>query len=281
MLGRKSYLIDIFKYTNYRLYLKASYEYLKENHRAFSYRYFSQKCGYKSPNYLKMVIDNQRNLSEKSIETFAHFFKLGKKETQYFRLLVSFNQAKTSEIKHELAQEILKFSAFKRLHPLSQDHFEYYSKWYYVAVRELLATKKIKLDAKTISELIRPKISKKQADEALEVLLRLNLIKRSQNRYVQTDELITTGDEVSSSAIAAYHKNMLNLASESIDTVNRELRDISAVTIAVSDENIKELKTLIQHFRKSVLELSEQDQNKQNVYQVGIQMFPLSQLESE
>ena len=48
-----------------------------------------------------------------------------------------------------------------------------------------------------------------------------------------------------------------------------------------SDENIKELKTLIQHFRKSVLELSEQDQNKQNVYQVGIQMFPLSQLESE
>tara|TARA_Y100000768_G_scaffold388803_1_gene387330 strand:+ start:1321 stop:2142 length:822 start_codon:yes stop_codon:yes gene_type:complete len=272
-------LIDIFHYTNYRLFLKASYEELKATHKAFSYRYFSQKCGYKSPNFLKMIIDGQRNLSEESIEKFIEFFKLKKKEADYFRLLVQFNQAKTNQTKTDLAQKILKHSAFKRMHPLSRDHFEYYSKWYYVAIRELLATRKIKLDAATISELLTPNVPVKDVEEALESLLRLGLIEKKQNRLAQKQELITTGDEVSSAAIASYHKNMMLLAGDSIDTIDRSLRDISSVTVSLSRENISELKLLIQKFRKEVMELSEQDQNKQTVYQVGIQMFPLSKVE--
>ena len=274
-------MIDIFHYTNYRLFLKASYEHLKKTRKAFSYRYFSQKCGYKSPNFLKMVIDNQRNLSEESTEKFIDFFKLKKKEADYFRLLVQFNQAKTNQIKTELAQKILKQSTFKRMHPLSQDHFEYYSKWYYVAIREILATKKIKLDAATIADLLTPAVSIKEVESALEALLRLGLIEKKQNRFVQSQELITTGDEVASAAIASYHKNMMSLAGDSIDTIDRSLRDISAVTVSLSPDNISELKTLIQKFRKEVMELSEQDQNKQTVYQVGIQMFPLSKVELE
>lgn len=272
-------MIDIFHYTNYRLFLKASYEELKAQNKAFSYRYFSQKCGYKSPNFLKMIIDGQRNLSEESIEKFIQFFKLKKKEASYFRLLVQFNQAKTNEIKAELAQEILKHSAFKRMHPLSKDRFEYYSKWYYPAIRELLTTRKIKLDAQAISELLIPSVSLKEVEEALESLERLDLIEKKQNRYVPKAELISTGDEVSSAAIANYHKNMMTLAGESIDTIDRSLRDISCVTISLSSDNISELKTLIQKFRKEAMELSEQDQDKQTVYQVGIQMFPLSRVE--
>lgn len=272
-------MVTIFEYTNYRLFLKDKYAELKLKSPAFSYRYFSKKCGYSSPNFLKLVIDGKRNLSADSIDKFALFFEFNKAERDYFSKLVHFNQAKNSTEKNEFAQNILRSTIFKRLNPLSQDQFEYYANWYDVAIREILATKKLKLDAKAISNLLVPKVSERKVEESLERLMRLGLIKRSQNRFVQTDELVTTGDEVSSAAIAKHHREMFKLASDSIDTIDRSLRDISGVTISLSNESIDELKLMIQRFRKNVLELSERENDKQSVYQVSIQMFPLSEVE--
>ena len=245
---------------------------------SFSYRYFSMKCGYSSPNFLKLVIDGKRNISGESIETFSKFFKLNKREQEYFKLLVLFNQAKTTTEKKEMAQIILKSSVFTRLHPLAKDQYEYVSKWYYVAVRELLKTKRMKLDACKISKLIKPKLSVKKVEEILEVLLRINVIKRKDNRFVAIEELVTTGDEVVFSAVADYHRQMMQLASESIDTFPRELRDISGVTVGVSEESFQELKTMVQKFRKNVLELSEREKNKKDIYQLNIQLFPLNEI---
>lgn len=234
------------------------------------------KCGYSSPNFLKLVMDGKRNLSEESIFTFARFFKLKKRETEYFKKLVHFNQAKTTEEKEELAREIMQSSIFSKLHPVTKDHFEYLSHWYYVAIRELITTKKIKLDAKAISELLIPKVALKQVEQALECLIRLEMIKRKDNRFVQSQSLVSTGDEVVGAAVAGFHREMFSLASESIDTIERSKRDISAVTVALSDSGIEELKHMIQKFRKDVLALSEREKDKQVVYHMAMQMFPLT-----
>jgi uncharacterized protein (TIGR02147 family) len=271
--------IKIFGYTNYRSFLKDKYAELKQTNSAFSYRFFSKECGYSSPNFLKLVTDGKRNLSEDSIKRFSLFFKFDQKETKYFKNLVHFNQAQSSDEKKELAQVILKSTVFQRLNPLAKDQFEYYSNWYYVAIREILATKKIKLDAKSISELLIPTVPVNRVDKALETLLNLGMIKRKDNRYVQSVELVSTGDEVSSSAIAEHHREMFRLASDSIDTTDRALRDISGVTVSLSRESISDLKFMIQKFRKDVLELSERERCKESVYQVAIQMFPLSKVE--
>lgn len=272
-------MIDIYKYTNYRSFLKEYYNFLKKENSAFSYRYFSMKCGYKSPNFLKMVIDGQRNLSEESVDKFSTFFKLQKKEKTYFKLLVDFSQTKSVDYKREVSKKIMAHTAFKKLHPLSQDYFEYCSKWYFIAIRELLVIKGVKHDAETISALLYPKVSKKDVEKAFNVLLNLGLIERKNNRFTQVNSLVTTGDEVSSAFISDYHRSMLELASDSIDNISRELRDVSSVVVSISHENISELKSLIQNFRKQVLDLSEQDENKEEVYQVGVQMFPLSAVE--
>jgi uncharacterized protein (TIGR02147 family) len=274
-------MIDVFDYTNYRTFLRESYDFLKKNSRAFSYRYFANKCGYKSPNFLKLVIDGERNLSEESISKFQLFFKFNKSEAEYFSLLVLFDQAKKSEDKERIAKKILKLSTFKRLNPISLDQFEYYANWYHVAIREILATKRIKLDALSISKLLIPKVSEVNVEKSIALLLRLNLIKKVDNRYIQSQELLSTGNEVSSVAVASFHKEMLMLAGESIDSFDRKDRDISCLTISISEDSTIELKKLIQNFRKNVLDLSAQDKNKKNVYQVGIQMFPLNELESD
>lgn len=266
----------IFEYTNYRMYLKDKYEELKSESSSFSYRYFAMKCGYKSPNFLKLVMNGERNLSIESIATFSKFFKLGKREASYFKKLVLFNQSTSALEREELAKEIIQSTVFQKLHPVSKDHFEYYSHWYYVAVREVLATKKIKHDANSISRILVPTVSEMDVKKSLECLERLGMIKKKNNYFVQDHSLISTGDEISSSSIAKFHREMFTLASESIDRVERGKRDISSVTVSLSSEGVKELKLMIQKFRKDILALSTNEKDPQVVYHMAIQMFPLS-----
>ena len=201
---------------------------------------------------------------------------MNKKESEYFKNLVLFNQTKNSLERKELAEKILRFSVFTRINPLVKEQFLYTSNWYYVAVREILQTKRIKLDARSISNLIRPKLSEAEVENIIKTLLKLKMISKKDNRYVQLNDLVSTGDEVSYAGVADFHRQMMELASQSIDNVDRELRDISGVTISLSNKGIDELKVMIQKFRKNVLELSERDDNKQSVYQLNLQMFPLS-----
>ena len=62
-------------YTDYRLYLKDFYEYkralTKTSLRPYSYATFAASADIKSPNYLKLIIDGQRNLSREMAVKFA------------------------------------------------------------------------------------------------------------------------------------------------------------------------------------------------------------------
>jgi hypothetical protein len=80
---------DVFKYTNYRLFLGDMYNYLKVNQRGFSYRNFSRRAELSSPNHLKQVIDGRIGLSSpRIIGKFAKGLELTSAESHYFETLV-------------------------------------------------------------------------------------------------------------------------------------------------------------------------------------------------
>ena len=74
----------IFDYLDYRAFLKDMFCFRKWKDKHFSYRYFAGKSGFASPNYLKLVIDGDRNLTNGSIAKIAKGFKLKKQEREYF-----------------------------------------------------------------------------------------------------------------------------------------------------------------------------------------------------
>jgi hypothetical protein len=43
------------------------FRYAKEQDRFFSHRFFARKAGFSSPNFLKLVMSSQRNLTHESI----------------------------------------------------------------------------------------------------------------------------------------------------------------------------------------------------------------------
>lgn len=270
----------IYEYDDYRVFLKEAFAELKAKDKKFSYRYFSQQAGFKSQSVLKLVMDGEMNIAVASIDIFAKVFRLNKGESHFFRHLVLMNQAKTIEERTLHAEELLKSKGHKRIFPLSQQQLNYYKCWYYIPIRELVGTRGFQADPEWIAKKLNPHIATHEAKRALEDLEALGLLTRDSNGNLQQSSTnVSTGDEVTSKVVGNYHREMMKKASESIDRFPSSERDISAVTLAVPEKNLKMIKEMVQKFRKELLAAATQGMEESEsgqICQINFQIFPLS-----
>jgi uncharacterized protein (TIGR02147 family) len=131
-------------------------------------------------------------------------------------------------------------------------------------------------DYEALAKKVQPPISARQAKESVRLLLKLGLIKKTKNGLIQTDPIITTGDEVASLAVQNFHLQNMVLAAESIDTCPSQERDISCLVLGLSKQGFENLKEETQTYRKRVLQIARDDNNIDRVYHVTIGVFPTS-----
>jgi uncharacterized protein (TIGR02147 family) len=268
---------NIYDYLDYRSYLSDLYHFFKAETSHFSYRYFSKKAGFASPNFLQLVINGRRNLTNTSIAQVAKGFSLKKKEREFFEYLVFMNQATVHDEKDHYYCKMMSMCGSKNIRTLAKDQYEYFSKWYYPAIREMLSFGADAATPEQIAAKLNPKISVSRVGLALRLLERLQLIvHRPDGRWEQVHRDISTGPEIKSLAVAKFHKEMLQLASESIDRFNGSQRDISALTLSIEHENLTELKARLVSFRRELMTLAGGDENPDMVVQINFQLFPLT-----
>jgi uncharacterized protein (TIGR02147 family) len=275
-------MIDIFQYTDYRKFLHDFYEAEKKRNPHYSHRYIAQKVGFTSSGFFSKILQDKTNISNDLALQFADFLKLKKNEAEYFGLLVFFNQAKSHADKKRWFEKIVAFSKSKVI-IVQVSQYEFFQKWYYVAIRELLAFYKFSGDFQQLGRMIDPPISEAQAKKAVLLLEKLDLIKKDENGvYRQTDTLIGAGYDVKSVAINNFQISMLDLAKESIDRFPKDERDISTLTLSFSKELYNTIHEKLKGFRRDILELVKNDANAvDRVYQVNFQIFPLSKYHRE
>lgn len=267
----------VYDYIDYRTYLRDMFEFKKTTQRFFSYRFFAREAGFASPNFLKLVTEGQRNLTNESVAKIVKGFGLKKQESEFFEYLVFMNQAKTNDSRNHYYRKMLSVKGYISNHRLDRASYEYFSKWYYPAVRELITFDGGRLTVEQISQRLNPKITPKEAEKALKLLSELELIRKGEDgRWEQSDKVVSTGPEVVSLVVANYHKEMLKLASESIERYPADERDITALTLSAKRETMIEIKARIAAFRKELLELACEDEDSDQVYQINFQAFPLT-----
>jgi uncharacterized protein (TIGR02147 family) len=269
--------INIFQYEDYRVLLAALIAQRKKEKRVFSYRWFSQKAGLTAPNFLNLVVKGKRHLSTDSLEKVITIFQLNKEEGEFFRYLVHFNKAKTLSEKEHFALQLIKLKKFQMEFPLSLEQFEYYAKWHHIPIREVLNLESPPRSAEEISELLIPSVSCSEVRTALEKLQTLDLVSTTKTGWKVRAESVTTGNKFSSFGVVQFHKKMLALAAESLDRFSTSEREISSVTVGCSEETFTRIKKMIEEFRSQLMTLAEEDKKKDRIYQIGFQMFPLSQ----
>jgi uncharacterized protein (TIGR02147 family) len=274
--------IDVFAYLDFRAFLRDYYSSRKTSGRGFSYRSFSRRAGLKSPNYLKLVIDGERNLSPDTAQRFAQACALKGDEARYFVDLVAFGQATTLAERNQHYARLTGFQRYRNAHKLDMAHAAYYSAWYMPAIRELAARCDFRAEPEWIAQQLVPVITASEAARAFETLLELGLLVRETDGTVrQADALLSTGAETRGLHIASYHRTMMQRAMESIDLVAPHQRDISSLTLCLGEHGLRAFKERVQRFRKELLELSALESEPVQVVQLNFQLFPLSKRRDE
>jgi uncharacterized protein (TIGR02147 family) len=269
-------MINIFSYDNYRKLLSDLYTERKQQNKNFSYRYIGLHAGFNSAGYFTKILKGSANISSRLALNLAQVFGLDKKETEYFELLVNFNQNKTFK---EKAYYLSKLSAIRKdnIKQLVPSQFEIFLQWYYVAIHQTLGFFKFRDDYHALARKIIPAISPTEAKKAVKKLEELGLIKKNSNGYYERiDDVLTTGSDYASVAVMDFQHATIKLACEVFDRFPKQERDVSSLTLNISNDTFTKISAKLAQTRREILTMAKDDTAAERVWQLNIQIFPLT-----
>ncbi len=271
-------MVSVFDYLDYRKFLRDAYEERHLRNKRFSHRYIANEIGFDS-GYFAKISKGERHISLKLVPGFIKAFELNKQEAQYFKLLVNFSKASTHDKKTEILNQLLKLGSRLDKNVLSVGQFKLFDNWYNLVIREILAFYKFQGDFKELASMVMPKIKPSEAKQAIDLLLKLKLIKLNENNiYERIDPIWSTGEKAIHLGVINFHKAMSDLAKDAFDKFAREQREMSTLTLSVSESEyhlmVKELAKIREKFLKSAADCKKPDR----VYHMNISLFPVSNI---
>jgi uncharacterized protein (TIGR02147 family) len=268
---------DVFAHDDFRGYLRAYYAHRKAQGRGFSLRVFSRKAGLTSSNYLKLVMDGDRNLSADMANRFADACGLEGQAADYFCELVAMGQAKSHAERERVYKRLKNYRRFRKVHPLDGVFEAYYAHWYIPAIRELAGRRDFRAEPKWIANTLMPSIGVRQAAHGLKVLRELGLLVEDERGELrQAHALVKTPDKPLGHHVARYHRVMMERAAEALDLVPRAQREIASLTLCLSQAQLLELKQELTQFRDDLLHRYASGEDARRVVQLNLQLFPLT-----
>jgi uncharacterized protein (TIGR02147 family) len=265
----------VFEYHSYREFLKDYYQSKKKENPAFSFRYFSKKAGLQSGNYLKLVMDGERSITQKTVSKFIQGLNLNEWEALYFENLVFFNHAKDKIDKDYYSKNMELAKSHHSQVILTKDQYEVLTNWYPLAIKELSLLPEFKLDYRWISNRLKQKITPKQAKEAVDLLERLNLIKvdLKKGKIHNTSHTMLTPEVDTSEPISIFHKNAMELGREAIDQQSVEERHLHSLIVALNKKDLPEAFKKISKFTNEMNDHFMKGKPYDVIYQLAIQLY--------
>lgn len=268
--------VRVYDFMDFRAFLKAFYEEKNQQDKKYSHRYFASKAGVNSSGFFASVLSGKRNLTSTMTLRFSKALGLSPKEEEFFEVLVSFNQARTYPEKEHFYEKLLSLQPVK-ISVLGKFQHEFYSKWYYSAIRELLNFYYFKDDYSALAKRLRPSIRPEQAKRAITVLEKLGLIKKNgKGTYKQTTAIISSGNEEKSVNITRFQLETSELAKQAVVQAGDDTRDFSTLTLTLSDDSYKQARLEIAGLRRRLLAIAERDKKVNSVYHLNFQLFPMT-----
>ncbi|MCQ2101893.1 MAG: TIGR02147 family protein [Fibrobacter sp.] len=266
----------IIEYQDYRRYMQDFYEERKKK-SAFTWREFSKIAGFSSPSYLKLVCDGKSSLSRVGLPRVANALGLTGFEYDYFELLVEFGNVKDDEKKKAIFAEMNRIAKEHKVRIMDADTFAYYESSVNSIVRELAPLMPGALPNE-IAKKIKHDYSAQQVRDALSLLTKLGLLQESgENAYQQTDKALTSSSEAIPLAVRSMHREMADLAKESLDKVDASERNISGVTMGVDAETLARITEEVDICRRRIIALANECKSIDRVYRLNLQLFPLTE----
>lgn len=269
---------SIFNYLDYREFLRDYYLAQKQKNRNFSYRYIANKVDMNF-SYIMKVFKSKLHITTDKIDKFVKLCKLAGKEKEYFENLVYFSKAKSDNEKQIFFD---KLNSLRELNAREVELYqrEFYSKWYYTAIWVFLHNKPFEGDYSELAAKLIPHISQSQAEDAIGLLSKLNLIiKNEKNQYIANDVTLTSGRKGKGLVPDEFFKKFILLSSESIDRFSRNERTHYSLTFQLPEKEYKKMDHQLRKLHESIMKTVDELEGTPDsrIYQLNINLFPISE----
>lgn len=271
---------DVFEYTGYRQYIADFYAERKVK-SAFTWREFARMAGFSSSVHLKYVSEGRFNLGEDAVERVAKAMGLSGNRLEYFRAMVEFDHAVTDNIKKEIFERMLSIAKQSNAKVIEGDAFRYFDSWKNPVLREL-APAMPGAKPLALAKACLPKITAAEVSESLNFLVKANLLLKDANgNYVQTDKFVTTGPmEAAPVAIRGLHRQMGEIALDTIEGVPQNERHFSGVTLGITRNAYDKIVAELDACRRKIIEIATAEDETDEVYRLNLQFFPMTNKQS-
>jgi len=278
-------LPQVWEYTDYRAWLNDTFKARKAIHAWYSYGVLAQRSGFQARDFLLRVMRGDRRLSPEGAERLANALDLPRREKAYFLALVEYNQAK-SDADREVAWGKVQHALAKAHNPsaprlLTDIHRKILSEWHHLAIRSLVEMQPDPGDWEALGKRLHPNRTAAVVRRSVKLLQEGGLLeKRDDGLWHATEKSITTPPEVGHPAVRSLHRECLQLAGASLEGIPSDLRNVTGLTMGISQRTYRLLCDRLTELREELARLADADEKADRVYQLTLALFPLSTLDA-
>lgn len=265
----------LLEYSDYREYLRDAMEGLREVRPWFSLRWLGKQIALDPGNLVK-VIQRERHLPGRCIAPLAAELGLTARDTEYLQRLVEFGKATTTE-KTRVAYERLLDLKYAKPEVVGRNQYAFYRDWRCTAVLGLLHLDGIRGTEAELAALLEPRSTPAEVRRILDLLAELGMVEHLRGgRWRAGKSLLSTGEQWKDMGVRTFQKETLRLAERALDQIDPEDRDITTATVTLGRDDLAKVREMAKEFRRAVLALATGSSNPERVYQLNLQLFPLS-----
>jgi len=266
---------QILEYSDYREYLRDALEGLRDVRPWFSLRWLGKQLELDPGNLVK-VIQRERHLPGRCIAPLATELGLTARDTEYLQRLVEFGKATTTE-KTRVAYERLLDLKYAKPEVLGHSQYAFYRDWRCTAILGLLHLDGVRGTEAEIADTLEPRSTPAEVRRILELLHGLGMVEPLRGgRWRAGKSLLSTGEKWKDLAVRTFQKETLHLAERALDQIAPDERDITTATVTLGRDDLAKVREMAREFRRAVLALATGSSSPERVYQLNLQLFPLS-----
>lgn len=275
-------------YLDFRKFLADYYKYrrdlTKNDLRPYNYAVFSAAANIKSPNYLKLIIEGRRNLSDDMIGKFAKAIGLNKDLSDEFRILVLFGQAMDPAERNMYLKALNEKRVDSKLKSgeIDQKTWEKVPSWISWIIYALIDQKDVKLDTESLRKALREKANIDEIQSALEGLLKSGEIVRDETtgEFKKARSLMESAEEVPVALVRKLQAELMYLGLESLFRDSATDREFGSATLALTQQEFEDLRFQLRKLRKEAqknIGVKRLSSKGDRVYQLNLQLFPVTE----
>lgn len=268
---------ELHDYTDFRVYLRDVLAWhRRRGDEAFLQRELLKRLGVASTGFISNLLAGRKNLTPTQIRRFSEILEFSDSDALYFDALVHFGQSKDQSQRQEWLERLsqLRTVALETLPPQGMSMF---SRSEAVFLYEYLTISEFDGNFEELGARFDPPVSGDRIREALVVLEAAGMVERDgKGRLRARSTAVSSGPSPSSQELAQFHRRTMALARRSLLKTPQPERDLSVLTLGLSEDGFRRIRSEIAHFRRKLVAIALEETSADRVFQMNFHLFPVT-----